>query len=201
MQLWQRDNDGTWSAHRIDAAVFLHRDAHGVYGLAREPRAAVLAAIVALPENASQPAVLVPAPDARITVDGFPALSLQALRDHDEVGVAGEHGARWLFGAYAPPVVRRHCEEDGNVSCVRCKLELAPNAPVTACVACGRLYHVDARRLAGDSSPHSERARGGDDTGHAGLELDCDTLEDKCAGCGCYRSELLWTPLEDDAHA
>jgi len=147
-----------------------------------------LALFVPCPGERAREALVILAPDARATIEGFPCLPAQLVSDGEEIVV---EGLRMLFGAYEAQPAREYGSEEPPRRCARCASTITVGQVVAPCPRCGALFHHDPTIAIPDDAQLA--------AGSAPNALDCDHLDDNCPSCGGSRAAMLWTPADKES--
>jgi len=172
MRLWWKLND-RWRCLPVEDR--LDFDAEGAPLAADDPATVCAASLLRSVENQTARAVLIVAPDACVTVNGYRPLGVVVLRDRDVLAV-GSHTLH--FGDRTPTEPEPFPGGDRELSCARCKQLLNVGDLAIRCAACGSWHHV---------RPEKEQD-------------DCCWRHDlRCGHCRRNRDELIWSPEDLDA--
>ncbi|HLK60320.1 MAG TPA: hypothetical protein VKU00_27400 [Chthonomonadaceae bacterium] len=137
--LWV-EQDGKWGVLPLEAERYV------ITGERQRPVAAaggqgpVCGALLPVAASGTEWALLCPPGACR--VNGEPvSLGIRALRDRDEIGLAG--GIRLFFSSESLARVAPFAGADQAIFCPRCCLEIAPGVPAVVCPGCGTTFHQD----------------------------------------------------------
>jgi hypothetical protein len=120
-------------------------------------------------------ALLISAPDARVTVNGYRPLGIVVLRDRDMITIGSQS---LLFAEKMPTNPEPLPARASDLCCARCKEVLRVGELAIRCAACGAWHH---------SRPESPQD-------------DCFLYDDaKCGRCFRSRDEIHWAPEDLDA--
>lgn len=172
MRLWL-ETDGEWQCLPIEGR--LDFDEAGAPLDANDDSILCAASLLRSLENQTPRAILISAPDARVTVNGYRPLGLVVLRDRDVLTVGSQ---TFHFGERTPTDPEPFPGGGAELRCGRCKMILTAGELAIRCAACGSWHHV---------RPEME-------------ENDCCWRHDRrCGQCRRNRDELTWMPEDLDA--
>lgn len=140
-QLWVQDEAGAWGAIALDPAISAPVGAPGLACGVRVPPLALGGAVLLRSRSAvDETWLLQSAPGDAVTVNSSPLyLGLRALRDRDEIRIAGGH--RFYFSTERLAHIEPFPQIDHAVICARCKQAIQPGSPAVQCPQCGTWCH------------------------------------------------------------